>query len=148
MQTRQMLYARGELQRGHKDAALSMLSNLDTADADEARAEIYADRKDWAHAAFALTALEHKTISSADLTEKQQAIVMRLAEAAALSGDAATLERLAGSYGAVMAKSNSASLFRLVTSAPARGTEDLPRAFEEIQLAKKLQGRIGTAGAR
>jgi hypothetical protein len=44
-----------------------------------------------------------------------------------------------------MAKGSSGSLFRLMTSAPARGTGDLPRAFEEIQLAKQLEGRIGLA---
>jgi hypothetical protein len=145
MQVRQLLYARAEAQRGNRDAALAMLGGIDAADADEVRSEIYAARKDWVGVVAALTALEHKQILTDNLTEPQQAIVMRLAVAATLSADPATLARVAESYGTVMAKSTSASLFRLMTSAPARGTGDLPRAFEEIQLAKQLEGRIGMA---
>ena len=145
MQARQLLYARGETGRGNKDRALSMLEGVDTADADELRAQIFADRKDWPRTIAALTDLEHKNISSGDLTDTQQAIVMRLAEAATLGADSSTLERLTESYGAAMAKSPSAALFRILTSVPAKGTDDLPRAFEEIGLAKQLQGSIGAA---
>jgi hypothetical protein len=143
MQARQLLYARGASERGNKDAALSMLDSLDTADADAERAEIYAARKDWVRTVSALTALERKTITSADLTDAQQAIVTRLAVAATLGADATTLARVADTYGAAMAKGSSAAFFRLMTSSPAQGTGDLPRAFEEIQLVKQLEGRIG-----
>jgi len=145
MRLRQLLYARAEAQRGNKDAALTLLNGLDNADADEIRAQIYTARKDWVQVVGALTALEHGQTMTATLTMPQQAIVMRLAVAATLSGDSATLARLSGSYGTAMAKGSSGSLFRLMTSAPARGTGDLPRAFEEIQLAKQLEGRIGLA---
>jgi hypothetical protein len=146
MQARQLLYARGASERGNKDAALSMLDSLDTADADAERAEIYAGRKDWARTVGALTALEHKKIATADLTDAQRAIVMRLAVAATLGTDAATLARVADTYGPAMAKGSSAAVFRVMTSAPATGTADLPRAFEEIELIKQLGGRIGSAG--
>jgi hypothetical protein len=66
--------------------------------------------------------------------------------AATLGADQATLARVAATYGTAMAKGSSAAFFRLMTSAPARGTGDLPRAFEEIQLVKQLGGRIGSAG--
>ncbi len=144
MQTRQLLYARGEIARGNRDAALTMLGTLDLADADELRAQIYASRKDWPHTVSALTALEHKAISAKDITDAQQSIVMRLAVAATLSSDSATLGRLADTYGAAMAKGNQASLFRVITSSPVQGTADLPRAFEEIQVAKRLEGAVGT----
>ena len=141
METRQLLYARAEAERGNKDAALAMLGALGTADADEARADIYASRKDWARAIPALVALERKQVRTADeLTEAQQALVMRLAVAATHSADTATLRRLSTTYGAAMARGGSAAMFRLITSAPVQGTEDLPRAFEEIQLARRLQG--------
>jgi hypothetical protein len=146
MQARQLLYARGESQRGNKDAALAMLDNLDTADADEVRSEIYAARKNWRLTVSSLIALEHKQILTANLTDAQRAIVMRLAVAATLGADSTTLARLADTYGAAMAKGSSASLFRLMTSAPARGTADLPRAFEDIKLAKQLDVLMGSAG--
>ena len=63
---------------------------------------------------------------------------MRLAVAATLSGDTATLERVAGTYGAAMAKGRSAAFFRVLTAAPVRDKDDLPRAFQEIQLTRQL----------
>jgi hypothetical protein len=146
MRARQLLYARAEAQRGNTDAALAMLDGLDSASADELKAEICAARKDWAGTVSALAALEAKQNLTADLTEAQQALVTRLAVAATLSGDPATLKRVANNYGAAMAKGSSASLFRLMTSAPAGGSGDLPRAFDEIRLAKQLEGGIVSPG--
>ena len=142
MQNRQLLYARGELGRGNTDTALGMLNALDTSESDRLRAQIYTSRRDWPNTVAALTALERKEISTTEISPAQQAIVMRLAVAAELGGDTATIARLTASYGPAMAKGSSASLFRVVTSSPARGTGDLPRAFEEIQLARQLIDRI------
>jgi hypothetical protein len=143
MEARQLLYAHAESERGNKDAALAMLGTLGTAKADAARADIYTARKDWPATVTALTAWERKAISSSDLTDRQQDMVMRLAVAATLSADTATLERVAGSYGSAMAKGRSAAFFRLLTSAPVRDKDDLPRAFEEIQLARQVAGNLG-----
>ena len=143
MEARQLLYAHAESERGNKDTALAMLSTLGTAKADAAKADIYTARKDWPQTVAALTAWEHKAISTADLTGEQQAMVMRLAVAATLSGDAATLERVAGTYGAAMANGRSAAFFRLLTAAPVRDKDDLPRAFQEIQLARQIVSNPG-----
>jgi plasmid stability protein len=140
MEARQLLYAHAESERGNKDAALAMLSTLQTAKADAARADIYTARKDWPQTVAALTAWEHKAILTAELTGEQQAMVMRLAVAATLSEDTATLERVAGTYGAAMAKGRSAGFFRVLTAAPVRDKADLPRAFQEIQLTRALAG--------
>jgi hypothetical protein len=43
-----------------------------------------------------------------------------------------------------MEKSESSSRFRLMTSAPVRGTADLPRAFEEIKLVQQMEGQVGS----
>jgi hypothetical protein len=139
MEARQLLYAHAESERGNKDTALTMLSALGTAGADAARADIYTARKDWPQTVAALTAWEQKQIKSSDLTDGQKAMVMRLAVAATLGSDAATLSRLAESYGPAMEKGHAAPLFRLLTSTPVQTKEDLPRAFEEIQLARQLQ---------
>jgi hypothetical protein len=138
MEARQLLYAHAESERGNKDAALAMLGTLGTARADAARAEIYAGRKDWPKAVSALTAWEQKAVSGANLTDHQQAMLMRLVVAAALSSDAPTLQRVAATYGATMAKSHSAALFRVLTSPPVQQEADLPRAFEDIQQTRQL----------
>jgi hypothetical protein len=148
MAARQLLYARAESERGNKDTALAMLGLLDAAEACEIRADIYTARQDWPQAIAALTALEAKRITSAaELNADQQALVMRLAEAATLANDTTTLARLADTYGPAMASGNMAARFRLMTSAPVRASTDLPRAFEEIELARKLRAGIAQ-GAR
>ncbi len=144
-EARQLLYARAESERGNKDAALSMLASLSTAASDEVRADIHASREDWPHMVEALTSLERRRVLTPNLDADEQALVNRLAVAATLASDAATLGRLTASYGAAMAKSPSAGLFQLMTSAPVRGTGDLPRAFQEIQAARQVQ--TGLAGS-
>jgi hypothetical protein len=146
-EARQLLYAHGETERGDQDAALTMLRELGTAKADAARADIYIARKDWPQTVAALTAWEKKAISTPDLTDKQQAMVMRLAVAATLSSDTATLDRLAGTYGPAMSKGKSAAFFRLLTSAPIRDAADLPRATAEMQLAQQLASNPGAMEA-
>ena len=145
-ETRELLYARAESQRGNDDVALSMLNTLGTAEADEVRANIYIARGDWGKTVAALTALERKRISSGPLTNEQQAIVMLLTVAATRGGDQMTLDRVAGQYAAAMATGSSAPLFLLLTSPPVRGIGDLPRAIEEIQQLSKLPASLAAAG--
>ncbi len=141
-EARQLLYARAESERGNKDLALSMLAFLPTVAADEVRADIYASRQDWPHVVEVLTSLERQRGLTPEPNVDQQALVLRIAIAATLSSDAATLRRLTVLYGAAMAKGVSAGLFQLMTSAPVRGTEDLPRAFREIQTARQVQSDL------
>lgn len=146
---RQMLYARAELARGHQDAALRMLDAIGTAGSDTLRADIFGARGMWPNAVGALTALEGRLLDTAtgapaQLSAEQQALVLRIAVAATLAGDAATLERVTTAYGPAMQKSESSAMFRLMTSAPVRGTADLPRAFDEIKLVQQMKGQIGS----
>ena len=144
-----MLYARAELARGHQDAALRMLDAIGTAESDTLRADIFGARAMWPNAVGALTALEGRLVGAAtdvpaQLSAEQQALVLRIAVAATLAGDAATLQRITTAYGRTMEKSESSSRFRLMTSAPVRGAADLPRAFEEIKLMQQMKGQIGS----
>jgi hypothetical protein len=145
---RQMLYARAELARGHRDVALRMLDAIGTAESDALRADTFGARGEWPSALGAITALEGRLIgpagAPAQLSAKQQAVVLRLAVAATLAGDTATLQRVTTAYGPAMEKSESSSRFRLMTSAPVRGTADLPRAFEEIKLVQQMEGQVGS----
>ena len=145
MAARQLTYALAEAARGNGDTALGMLQTVGTADADEARAGIYAKRKDWTHVVGALSAAEGKRITNpAALTATQQALVLRLAVASTLAADTATGQRLAQRYGAAMNGTGSAALFQLYTSAPVTKPADLPRAFEEIKVAQAAAAALGT----
>ncbi len=146
---RQMLYARAELARGRQDVALGMLDAIGTAESDALRADVFGARGAWPSAVGALTALEARVIgpatgAPAQLSAEQQAVVLRLAVAATLAGDTATLERVTTAYGPGMEKGESSSMFRLMTSAPVRGAADLPRAFEEIKLMQQMKSQIGS----
>ena len=148
MATRQMLYAQAEEARGNRETALRMLEEIGSAEADDARADIQGRRGDWPGAVVALTALERRQIGTgrepvAALTPDQQALVMRLTVAATLAADATTVARMATSYGSAIENSPSGPIFRLMTSAPVRGTADLLRAYEEIKLAQQVRNQIG-----
>ncbi len=142
-EARQLLYAHAESQRGNTDSALAMLNLLGTPKADLARADIYTARKDWPQVVTALTAWEHRKTITGNLTDRQRAIVTRLAVAAALSGDTATLDHVVATYGTAMATGSSAALFRVLTSAPVHDNADLSRAFQEIQLARQVSSNLG-----
>ena len=149
MAARQMLYAQAEEARGNRETALRMLESIDSAEADDARADIQGRRSDWPGAVAALTSLERREIGAGGepvvtLTPDQQALVMRLTVAATLAADGATVARMTASYGSAIESSASGPMFRLMTSAPIRGTADLPRAYEEIKLAQQVRSQIGT----
>jgi hypothetical protein len=138
-QTRQLLYARAEAERGNTDAAITMLTALTTPAADDLRADLYSGQKNWKGAVSALMELEQKSLPPAGnaLTPAQQAIVMREASAATLAGDQDTIDRLRETRGDAMANGPSAEAFKLITSAPVDKTADLPRAYDEIRMAKQ-----------
>ena len=147
VQTRQLLYARAEAQRGNIDAALGMLATLGTAEADDLRASLCSGRRDWPGAVAALTDLAARRLppAGADLAPEQQAIVMRLASAATLAGDQGAIERLRATRGAAMAKGASAVPFAVITASPVTRMADLPRAFQEIGVARQLPLALGAA---
>jgi hypothetical protein len=139
---RQLLYARAESERGDKDRALSMLASLDSESADEVRADIYSSRRDWPHAVEALLALERRKGQGPMPDSDGRALVSRLAVAAALASDRATLDRLAASYGSAMADDPAGAVFRLMTERPVSATADLGRAFDEMRNAREVRDAV------
>lgn len=139
---RQLLYARAESERGAKDRALSMLGALDSEEADQARADIHAARADWSRAVGALASIERRRGLGPSLDPEGRALVSRLAVAATLADDRATLDRLAASYGPAMAAVPSGAVFRLMTGRPVTATADLPRAFDEMRTARDVRSAL------
>jgi hypothetical protein len=115
----------------------------------EARADIAAAAGDWAETAAALSELAEAQLPPTDraLDEAQRRLLVRLAAAAALAGDGATLASLATTRGQQMANGPFAEPFRLLTSDPVAGAADLPRLAAEVALARSLPRSIAAIGA-
>ena len=144
---RLLVRARATAATGAHAEALAMLRGLPGGA--EARVEIAAAMGDWAEAAAALAELAEAALPPPDrpLDEGQRRLLVRLAAAAALAGDTATLGSLAATRGAQMADGPFAEPFRLLTAAPVAGAADLPRLAAEVALARALPRSLAAMGA-
>lgn len=144
---RLILRARAVAASGDRQGALAMLRGLPGGA--EARADIAAAAGDWAETARALAELAEAQLPPTDraLDEAQRRLLVRLAAAAALAGDNATLASLAATRGAQMASGPFAEPFRLLTADPVSGAADLPRLAAEVALARALPRSIAAIGA-
>ncbi len=143
---RLILRARATAASGDRPAALAMLRGLPGAA--ETRVDIAAAHGDWAQATAALAEIAEVQLPPPGLAldEPARRLLVRLAAAAALAGDAATLASLAETRGAQMESGAFSEPFRLLTSDPASGAIDLPRLAAEVQLARGLPRSIAAIG--
>lgn len=107
----------------------------------DARAELAGQAGDWADAAAALKGLARATLPApgSPLDPEQRRLLLRLAVAASLAGDTATLAELTRDHGAAMATGPLSEPFRLLTGVPVRGAADLPRVSAELRLAREMR---------
>ncbi len=143
---RLILRARAMASSGNGAAALAMLRGLPGAA--EVRVDIAAARGDWAETTAALAEIAETQLPppGAALDEPARRLLVRLAAAAALAGDSATLASLAETRGAQMATGAFSEPFRLLTSNSVAGAIDLPRLAAEVQLARALPRSIAAIG--
>lgn len=140
---RTLLAATANARRGDGERALSALSALDSAAADEARATILERANDWPAAEKALTDYAAKAVPrEGNLDEAQQGILLRLAAAAARAGDDATLATLRRQESPRMAAGPVADMFRLLTAEQVRSVADLKRSGQEAALARALPAQL------
>jgi hypothetical protein len=134
------LRARALAAAGRPDEARALLAPATDPLALDVRAELAGAAGDWADAAAALKALVRATLPApgARLDAEQRRTLLRLAVAASLSGDTATLAALARDHGAEMATGPLSEPFRLLTGDPVRGAGDLPRVSAELRLAREM----------
>ncbi|WP_439579877.1 hypothetical protein [Elioraea sp.] len=137
---RLVLKARALAAGGDVPAARALLARADDPRVLDARAELAAQVGDWADAAAALKVFARTSLPppGAPLDAEQRRVLLRLAVAASLSGDAATLATLAGDHGAAMQTGPLSEPFRLLTGGPVRGASDLPRVSAELRLAREM----------
>jgi hypothetical protein len=147
---RLVLRARALAASGRLDEARGLLASATDPLTLDARAELAGKAGDWADATAALKALVRATVPApgARLDAEQRRTLLRLAVAASLSGDAATLATLARDHGAEMATGPLSEPFRLLTGDPVRGATDLPRVSAELRLAREMPRALAAlAGA-
>lgn len=141
--------ARAEAAQHDLPGALSTLSVLGTASADELRATLLEAAKDWPGALAALRDLAAKRVAATGpLAPEQQEIVLREASAALQAGDRATLVALREGTGARMGNGPRADLFRLLTDRPVQSPSDLPRAARDVALARGMSQGLQSLSAR
>jgi hypothetical protein len=94
---------------------------------------------DWPTATLVLGTLVDRLPASGTLSEDQQALVMQCAGAASQANDEARLQSLAGFVDRLSASRQ--ELLRMMTEAPIRGVNDLPRAGREIIADKQAMAK-------
>jgi hypothetical protein len=140
---RALIMSRIEAARGNTGNAMEALAGTKTQPADEARAAIFENAKDWPAARDALTILAARSIPATGmLNETQLQLVLRLATAAARAEDNATLASLREKLLSRVGNGSGGDMFRLLTAEPVRGTADLSRARAEIGLARALTAEV------
>jgi hypothetical protein len=147
LQDRTLTYARAAAATGQLESAQMALAALGTPAARELRASLLEAGRDWKGAASALNAIAATLPPEGALNDDQSRLLLRLAGAAAQDGDESLLATLRSRHIARMAPGATAEMFRLVTAPPVRGVSDLPRARQEIVLARGVAD-AATAGKR
>ena len=136
---RRLLFATATSRKGDGASALAAIASLDTPAADEVRATLYEQAKNWPAAAAALAAYLGRTPAMGETPDEMRArTLVRLATAASQAGDETILASLRGNALAQNGKGPLSDLFRLLTADPVTKPADLKRARQEIASAKAL----------
>jgi hypothetical protein len=111
---RRQLRARALSDLGRPDEALSMLQGDESLDAEHLRADIHWRQRQWPSAVASLSKLIPLLPPRRPMEEEESQLVVNLAVALMLSGEAVALEDLNRRYGAAMAKGPHAETFKLL----------------------------------
>jgi hypothetical protein len=134
-----LLFAAASARTGERDKALAALSGLTSPAADEARATILEQARDWAGATTALAEQVRKTTpTDGALDEAQRRLLVRLASAAAQAGDETALAGLRAHEAGRIGSGPLADMFRVLIANPVHGVADLQRAARETALMRGL----------
>jgi hypothetical protein len=144
-ENRTLTFARAAAAAGDLTSASAVLAALGTTPAVELRADLLEEGKDWPAAEVALRDLAARTVpEQGKLDEPQARLLLRLASAAAQTGDEATLATLREQDQVRMPDGKTAEMFRVITAGPVQGVSDLPRAAQETKLARALPSALKT----
>jgi hypothetical protein len=148
LERRTLIFARAAAAGGDVRAAVGALGELGTPDALLLRAELLERAKDWPAASAALSALARASLpASGPLDAAQSRLVLRLAAAAVQAGDERALAGLRTALAPRLAEAQMRDLAALLSLVPVRGVGDLPRAAEEMRLARGAPDSLRAVGA-
>lgn len=137
---RALLRARLQAAQGDTAGAGGALKAMDTAMADDLRATLLAAAGEWRGSLAALNDLAARAIpSEGALPEASQAIVIRQASAAARIPDIGAMRTLAALLPRMTAPRR--DLLHVLTEAPVTAATELPRASDELKLARRFPPR-------
>jgi hypothetical protein len=144
---RTLLFARAEAARGELQPAVATLASVDSAAADDLRAQLLEGAQDWPGATAALTSLAGRSVPTAGpLDEAAARLLLRLASAAARSDDEGILALLRERDLPRMPPGQLADMLKLLTERPVSEVPDLPRAAAETALAGALPAALQALG--
>ncbi len=147
VESRGLLRARARAAQGDVAGAAAGLFALGTATADDLRATLLANERDWRGSLAALADLAAKRVPpQGPLDDTAQDILLRQATAAAQAPDPAMLRVLERSTPRMTAPR--ADLFRVLTAAPLGAAADLPRAARELSLARAVPQHLDALRTR
>ena len=145
---RSFTQARIHAAEGRLPVAVAALTTLATPAADELRARLLEQAGDWRGAQAALADLGRKIIPSTGLLDQRmQDVVLRQASTAVQAEDDAALAALRLAYLSRLQPPR-LDLFRLLTTAPLSGSQDLPRAGSDVALARAIPQGLQALVAR
>lgn len=149
LESRTLIFAAAMAAEGDLPSADKALRDIDTLAADEQRAVLNEDAKNWPGAVSAWRAVSSRKVSSdGKLDEEQSRIILRLAGAAAQAQDFSTLNQLRSRELPRLPPGQSADLFSLLTAPPVQRASDLPRAARDITLVQTWPGSMGPSPGR
>lgn len=144
---RRILEARALSELGRHDHALELIERDTSERARRLRADVAWARRDWPDAGRRIeAALADRWSRGGELTMDEQADVLRAAIAYNLAGDRDALERLTGRYGTMMAETDEADSFSVLTSRNATSGDtrigDLARQIAGVDTLDAFMGRF------
>ncbi len=139
VESRTLLFARATASRGDLAAATGALAALGTPAALDLRAHLLENAGRWPQAMAALQGIADRALPQAGaLNDTQAGLLLRLASAAAQTGNQQVLAQLRSRDLPRVRAGKSADLLRVLTEGPVRTVADLPRAEAEIALARTV----------
>jgi hypothetical protein len=144
---RRILEARALSELGRHDHALELIERDTSERARRLRADVAWARRDWPDAGRRIeAALADRWNQGGTLTMDEQADVLRAAIAYNLAGDRAAIDRLTSRYGAMMAETDEADAFTVLTSRNATSGDtrigDLARQIAGVDTLDAFMGRF------
>jgi tetratricopeptide (TPR) repeat protein len=124
---------------GDRDGALHLLDASDAPEALDQKAGLLEQGRDWEGAMGVLAkAIGQRITGTSRLSGAEADLVLRYASDAAQAGDTAALRKVREDDGARVPPGAQADLLRVLTQTPVRAVDDLPRAEQELAVARAL----------